>query len=260
MNHLEDIVSYLKTDVLKHIVHLKMIEAYAGQIIGHYERHNSQVGIALLIPTLASPFDAQTYPNSDFIVLLAATDPEILQYIILQIPRKTNLVFKFVDAMTRQIILQRFPAQRVTAYLSYTTQEPRFHSHPSVVMSNRLDKHILPCYLENGYTSQAMARYFEQGAMSFTISDQAQPLSTCFAFRNYEAVWEIGGVYTAAFQRRQGLAKRVVETALHQVLDRGWTPRYQVRETNQPSIRLAEALGLKPFVVTEHFFYDAAST
>ena len=38
MDHLSDAISYLETDALKHIVHLKMIDAYAGQSALNYER------------------------------------------------------------------------------------------------------------------------------------------------------------------------------------------------------------------------------
>ncbi len=92
--------------------------------------------------------------------------------------------------------------------------------------------------------------------MSLTVFEGARPLATCFTFRNYETIWEIGGVYTHPSHRRQGLACQVVETALHSVLSRGYIPRYQVRETNLASMQLAETLGLQAFVTTEHFVYE----
>ena len=250
-------MAFLKTDALKYIVHLKMVEAYAEHIVCHYEQDGKQKGVLLLLPTRVNPFDTKTYPGSEFVVLLAATDQAILQRIIQSIPMRTNLVFKLVDDLTKRIVLQHFPSQRVTAFVSYTTQEARFHSHPAVMTCPALDERILPFYQANGYTLQEMQTYFQQGATSFTLYEGAQPLATCFTFRNYGTVWEIGGVYTHPLHRRQGFARRVVETALHQVLAQGYLPRYQVRETNAPSIRLAEAIGLKPFIITEHFYYPA---
>ncbi len=41
-----------------------------------------------------------------------------------------------------------------------------------------------------------MNRFFDQGAMSWTLSDQAHPLSTCFTSQNCERIWENGGMYT----------------------------------------------------------------
>ena len=47
-----------------------------------------------------------------------------------------------------------------------------------------------------------------------------------------------------------------VETALHALVRRGDVPRYQVHELNQPSIRLAEALGLERFATIEHWLAE----
>ena len=80
-------------------------------------------------------------------------------------------------------------------------------------------------------------------------------MSTCFVFKNYADIWEIGGVYTASAYRRQGLGTRIVKTAIRTLRDRAKRPRYQVLETNEASIRLAESLGLERFVTTEHYLY-----
>lgn len=234
-----------------------MIDAHADQMVCHYEHAGNQVGVVLLLPTRVNSFDTKTYPDSKFVVLFAGTDSVVLEKMLPSIPIQTNLVFKLVDDMSKHAVLQVFPSQRVTAFVSYTTQESSYRSHSSVVTSAALDERVLPFYQENGYTPQEMHNYFQQGAMSFTLFDDARPLATCFTFRNYETIWEIGGVYTHPSHRQQGLARQVVETALHHVLSQGYIPRYQVRETNLASIRVAESLGLKPFVITEHFAYTA---
>ena len=257
MESTQDIIDYLKTDVFKYIVHLKMIDAHGEQMVCHTERDGNRIGILLLLPTRANSFDAKTYPNAEFVVLLAVTDQAILKRTLAAIPLKTHLVFKLVDDLSKTVVLESFPSQRVTAFISYTAQEPRYQPHSSVVISATLDERVSPFYQENGYTPQKMQNYFQQGAMSFTVFDDGEPLATCFTFRNYETIWEIGGVYTHPSHRQQGLARQVVETALHHVLSQGYIPRYQVRETNLASIRVAESLGLKPFVITEHFAYTA---
>jgi GNAT superfamily N-acetyltransferase len=234
-----------------------MMEAYAERITCRYERRGAQVGTLLLIPTPVVPFDAKTYPDSEFVVLLAGSDRETVGRLIRHIPRRKNLVFKLVDDTTKDAVLQAFPSRRVAAFLSYTTGEQRFRPHPSVVASAALDERVLPCYQANGYTPAELEGFFKQGALSFTICDGVQPLSTCFTFKNYDKIWEIGGVYTAPAQRRRGLARMVVETALYAVLSRGYIPRYQVAEANIPSIRLAETSGLTKFVVAEHYLYCA---
>jgi GNAT superfamily N-acetyltransferase len=252
---LHNAVAYLQTDALKHIVHLKMIGAYAEHMTCRYERRGAQEGALLLIPTRVIPFDAKTYPGSECVVLLAGSDRETVDRLVRHIPRQTSLVFKLVDGMTKDAVLQAFPCRRMAAFVSYTTGERRFRPQSSVVTSAALDERLLPCYQANGYTPDEMEGFFKHGALSFTIYDGAQPLSTCFTFRNYDKIWEIGGVYTAPAQRRKGLARLVVETALDAVLSRGYIPRYQVADTNIPSMRLAETSGLTKFVVAEHYFY-----
>jgi GNAT superfamily N-acetyltransferase len=255
MNHIQNAALYLKTDVLKHIVHLKMIEAYAEHMTCRYERRGAQAGALLLIPTLVIPFDAKTYPDSEFVVLLAGSDQEMVGRLVRHIPRQSSLVFKLVDDMTKDAVLRAFPCQRMAAFVSYTAGEQHFRPHPSVVTSAALDERVLPCYQANGYTPGELEGFFKHGALSFTIYDGAQPLSTCFTFKNYDKVWEIGGVYTDPAQRRKGLARLVVETALYTVLSRGHVPRYQAAETNIPSIHLAETSGLTKFVVAEHYLH-----
>ena len=252
---LQSAATYLKTDALKHIVHLKMIEAYAEHITCRYERRGAQEGALLLIPTPVIPFDAKTYPGSKFVVLLAGSDRETVDRLIRHIPRQSSLVFKFVDDMTKDAVLRAFPCQRMAAFMSYTAAERRFRPHSSAITSAALDERVLPCYQANGYAPGELEGFFKHGALSFTIYAGAQPLSTCFTFKNYDKIWEIGGVYTALAQRRKGLARLVVETALYAVLSRGYIPRYQAAETNIPSIRLAQSLGLTKFVVAEHYLH-----
>ena len=78
-------------------------------------------------------------------------------------------------------------------------------------------------------------------------------LSACLAFENYGPVWEVGGVVTAPLHRRQGLAARVVQTALARLSERALIPRYQVEENNVASIGLAESIGLAPFLTIVHY-------
>jgi GNAT superfamily N-acetyltransferase len=255
MSDIHNAALYLKTDALKHIVHLKMIEAYAEHMTCRYERRGAQEGVLLMIPTPVIPFDAKTYPGSKFAVLLAGSDRGTVGRLVRHIPRQSSLVFKLVDDMTKEAVLRAFPCQRMAAFVSYTAGERHFRPHPLVVTSAALDERVLPCYRANGYTLGELEGFFKHGALSFTIYDGAQPLSTCFTFKNYDKIWEIGGVYTDPAQRRKGLARLVVEAALYTVLSRGHVPRYQAAETNIPSIHLAETSGLTKFVVAEHYLH-----
>jgi GNAT superfamily N-acetyltransferase len=170
------------------------------------------------------------------------------------VPTQSGLVFKLVDELSKEAVRRVFPEiKRVTAYVSFTT-DGTFDADDFVQISDRLDDRLLPSYQENGHTEQEMRQYFEKGAMTFSLWGK-EPLSTCFAFKNYEEIWEIGGVYTTPAYRRQGLGKRIVKTAISTLRDLGRTPRYVVLETNEASLKLAESLRLERFVTTEHYVY-----
>jgi RimJ/RimL family protein N-acetyltransferase len=257
MDAIEAVISYLKTDPLKHVVHLKMLDAYGGHIRCHYEQDGAQAAILLLLPTGVSAYDARTYPQTDFVVLPVGSDGGTVRRVIRQVPWERSLVFKFADALTRDAVLQDHPLERTRAFFSYTSHDPFFQPQPSVTLSGELDEKVIPFYRENGYTPDELDGYFRQGALSFTVYEQGEPLSTCMVFRNYGDIWEIGGVYTPPAQRRKGYARLTVETALHALLTRGRVPRYNVLEGNTASIRLAESLGMQRFVTVEHFIHSA---
>lgn len=252
MPALAEILAFLQADPLKYIVHLKMLDAYAGVMTWLAEPG----GVILLLPAAANPYDAQTYPQADWIVLPAVQDTAAAARLLAQIPRDARLVFKTVDGLSRDALLAAFPVRRVTGFVSYTCAEGDFPPDPQVALSTQLDPRLLPCYQSNGYTLAELERSFAQGSQSFSLfAPDGAPLSTCFFFKNYDPVWEVGGVYTAPDFRRQGLGRRVVAMALRELLGTARVPRYQVKETNRASCALAESLGMHPFVFTEHYEY-----
>jgi GNAT superfamily N-acetyltransferase len=254
MKSVQDVAHHLKTDALKYIVHLKMIEAYSEHLVWHVETVADLSGVLLLLPTPVNAFDAKTYPTSEWVVFLAAPSAELAERLVENVPTQSRLVFKLVDELSKMAVKRVFPEiERVTSYVSFTTDET-FDADEFVQISDQLDDRLLPCYQENGYTAQEMRQYFEKGAMTFSLWGK-EPLSTCFAFKNYEEIWEIGGVYTTPAYRQQGLGRRIVKTAISTLRDLGRTPRYVVLETNKASLRLAESLGLEQFATTEHYLY-----
>lgn len=257
-NETNYILSFFKRDILRHIVHLKMWAAYPDAIQGQYVARGSSMGVLLLLSTPISSFDRKMYPLTRYVVLPVATDETAARALLAYVPTDCNLVFKLIDAPTRSVISLDFELQRKTAYISYTgicSTERISDLSPAanVRMTGHLDARCLSLYAANGYSEQEVADYFDRGAFAATIYAQDTPLSTCFCFPNYGDVWEIAGVHTVEGYRRQGLARCVVEAAVHELLKRGLVPRYQVREDNLPSIRLAEAVGLTRFLITEHF-------
>jgi GNAT superfamily N-acetyltransferase len=251
---IQNVLHYLRADALKYVVHLKMIEAYSEHLVWHVETLAGLPGVLLLMPTSVNAFDAKTYPTSEWIVFLAAPSAELAERLLENVPRQKELVFKLVDEQSVMAVKRVFPEiKRVTAFVSYTT-DGTFQADPSVQISGQLDDRLLVCYQANGYSEPEMRSYFDKGAMTFSLWGEG-PLSTCFIFKNYGEIWEIGGVYTTPASRRRGLARRIVATALSTLQAMGKRPRYQVLETNEASIRLAASLEMQRFVTTEHYVY-----
>jgi GNAT superfamily N-acetyltransferase len=252
------VLAFLTRDTLRHVVHLKMLHAYPDATRCYYHEDGAATGVLVLLDTLASPYDAQTYPSARYVVLPAATSGAAALALLRYVPADCGLVFKLIDRWTKAVVIERYRPARERAYLSYTSGDRGFSRAPSVRISERLEERCLPLFAANGYSAEEMRTYFAKGAFSLAIDDpsgQEGPVAACFCFPNYRQVWEIAGVRTVEGHRRQGYARKVVETALSVLADRGCIPRYQMHEDNEPSIRLAESIGLERFLVTEHFTY-----
>ena len=124
-------------------------------------------------------------------------------------------------------------------------------------MAARPADDALPLYATQGYQADEVADYAaNRSGRFYAVRDAAGGLlAACLSFRNFEHIHEIGGLHTLPQARRQGLARRLVETALATLAAAGETPRYQVDEANHASIALAQAIGLVPAVTAEHWLH-----
>ncbi|MFN8439201.1 MAG: GNAT family N-acetyltransferase [Caldilineaceae bacterium] len=249
------ILNFLERDVFKNIVLLKMLHAYGDYMEQHFMQTAEGTGLLLLLPTQVSYYDATTYPQTKYVVLFSTDNLEATQTLFDHIPTDCNLIFKLMDEAVKGKLASIFPLQRVTSFLSYTSRpESCFVPDPEVHITHTVDEASLTMYESQGHPRATVQRQFADGeAIHFSFYQQEKPVSLCFTYRNYDKVWEIGGVWSDPAQRRKGYARRVVATALHTLTQKQRTPRYQVHETNRASIQLAESLGLIRFVEIEHF-------
>ncbi|QSF42501.1 GNAT family N-acetyltransferase [Paenibacillus tianjinensis] len=253
MSHYDAIMRRLRSNPLKNVTPLKMMTAYHEVIDSCLIEQGEQWGILLLLPACSYSFDQKTYPEADVIVLMDYSSTEVVPAIVERIPREAKLVFK-LQQEARIAIQEYFPLHPVRCFYSYSSVPGQsFIPDEAAVLSDQIDERLLPLWYSNGYTQEEIRHYFQDGAFSVALYDGHNPLSTCIIFRNEEQIWEIGAVHTAEAGRRKGLAARVVRTALHHTLQRGYIPRYQVQDTNTASIRLAEAVGLTLAVKLEHW-------
>ncbi len=250
-------IAFLKRDPLRNIVPLKMLTAYPAAIETHYYEAGDEAAALLLFPTNAFAYDRATYADLDLVVILAATTTEAATALLPHIPMQKRLIFKVMDAHVHDLLATRFALQRVTAFLSYTaTASDHFAPHAEVVTAAQVDERLYPHFAAQGHDAEELNRYFADGqARSFTLYNAEAPIAACFTYRNFEQIHEIGGVFTIPSERRKGHAQKVVTTAVHSLLQRGCLPRYQVHESNHPSIALAEQIGLTRFVMVEHWRY-----
>jgi GNAT superfamily N-acetyltransferase len=250
--------NYLKRDPLKHIIHLKTLNTYPHDVETFYAACGEAQGVLLLLPTVISPYDLQTYPASHYLVLPAADDLAVSRQLLDHVPSHVPLVFKFIDTVIESAARERFNLERVGAFHSYTSVPgATYQAGEDVVVSPRLDTRLLPLYSYNGYDPVFVQSHFAaRRAFSCTIYDLAEPVSTCLVYQNYDTIWEIGAVYTQPGYRARGLASQVVVAALDQLLVDHCIPRYQIFEQNVASQGLAEAIGLRRFLTVTHFFYQ----
>jgi len=260
----ETVRAYLERDLLQNAVPLKMLAAYSHGIEAFHAQVGEDEGVLLLLETAVFPFDAATYPAYDKIVLIASDSPAVTSQLSQHIPVHKNLVFKLCRDDDKEVIAQQVPVQRNTAYLSYTTPSSStslkssqpWPVHENVIISEEWDAQLMPLYAKIDYTQEEVEGFFAADrTWNFTIIADGKPICACLAYKNYQSIWEIGALYTLPGYRQQGLAQRVVETAVSTLLAHNLTPRYQVWEENIASRKLAEKLGLELFLTTTHYIH-----
>lgn len=257
MNEMHEVREMLLADKLRYSSHLKMMEEYGKWMECRLMRREGSWEAALLIPVSHSPFDKELYPNAVYAAYLAASG-EFSPGFPGLIPKGADLVFKTHDGPSSRAVRSAFPVERRRAFLSYTIPAgARFALCPEVARGAALDESLLPMWRKNGYCREDIERYFSNGARSFSVYMDGKPVSTCLIFPNCLDIWEVGAVHTAEAERGKGHVRKVVSAALNALLSAGLVPKYQVAETNLPSIRLAESLGLELFLALEHWYYKA---
>lgn len=266
-------IDFLRQDLLRNIVPLKMLAAHPEAIDIYYAQNNSGSCLLLLFPTTTFAYDRQHYAQDDYIAILAGTtgqvysdsqaEQRIVEQLLSHIPSDKRIVFKLPAGSIREALTEQLPLRRVTAVRSYTaTAEHVYPMNEAVCESDQLDERLFPHLATFGHDRQDLDHLFRSaGTRSFTLyrtiaGGNSVPLAACFTYENFEQIHEIGGVVTIPEERRKGYAKRVVEHTVATLLQRDLLPRYQVHEENVPSVRLAEQVGLTLFVTTEHWYYQ----
>jgi RimJ/RimL family protein N-acetyltransferase len=255
---LQAALAFLQRDVLRNITMLKLLNAYGAALACSYVEHGDEAGALLQFPPALFPYDAATYPDAERIIVLSTTGPAATEALLDTVPPAGRLVFKLTAPRDQEVVARRFPLRPVSRFFSFTS--PPGSVWPPVLgvgVSEELDERCLERFVAMGHDRDEVREHFRTGgAMLYTIYGDGELASTCYIYQNFGPLWEVAGVYTAPTARRSGYGAQVVAAALHTLSGRGHIPRYQVHEANLPSIRLAERLGLLPFVAIEHFVHN----
>jgi len=251
----EKIINLLLTDEVSYLSHLKMIEQYGDKIIYKLIEKQNEWALSLLIPTCLSSFDIAAYPETTYIVYIAASGTNTSRDIVCELPTDCHLVFKVSKFREKESIKERFNPTFIKSFVSYSTDKPIINNYSSVIFASKIDELLLPLWLENGYDRGDIENYFNKGANSFSVFSGNKPLSTCIIFSSSKNIWEIGAVRTISNERGKGFGKLVVGAAVNHIIKMGKKPNYQVMHANLSSIKLAESLGLQNILTLEHLYY-----
>ena len=257
MNNKKQIFDYLNQDPLRNIVLLKMLATEERGVEMNYFENGRSAGVLMVLPSDHFTYDAQTYPDVDYIVIISADAPDVIAEMLPYIPRDKDIIFKLFTDDAFDVLSQHLELDRQRGFISFScAADAHFEKRPDVTLFNELDERLLPYFVENGYTEAEVTQWFaEQKAIGFAILQGEQAKSVGMAYQNYGNIWEIGGLHTVHSARRGGNAQKIVETSLNILLAAGKIPRYQIHEANIASRYLAEKIGLRPFLVTDHYLY-----
>lgn len=239
---------------MRHLVHLKYLHVYRGKLAIYTANQRDGGdgaidGLMLAHRTEVVFWDREAYPDSE-VVLLPTAHTEDAAEVLVTTARQhygehQNIVLKFCDDITMAAFARAFNLRYAKSTLSFTCESFQPDSPlEDVIVSERVDETLAALYARNGYTRVTVDQYFADGALTFTVYVDDNPVCSCMAYRNFGEVWEIGGLHTVESARRKGYARRVVQKALVTLLNQGKIPRFQAEESNTASIRLAESLGL----------------
>ncbi len=252
--------AYFRRTPLRHIVHLKYLAHHPGQFDTRYIGVGGSEAALLSGCVEVTAWDRGQYPMLDLMLLPSASDAVAAAELVRLIQTEfsvptTRTLFKFCDPFSRDALTTAFRLYPTRTYLSFTFPEdvPAYEKHPGVVVGSLLDDARAALYQQNGYMLDELEAMVARGALTFALYEKSDLISVCLAYCNFERVWEIGGVRTVDHARNQGAARRVVETALHELRLRELIPRYHVEDVNAPSIGLAQSLGLVECTRIEHF-------
>ncbi|WP_293808951.1 GNAT family N-acetyltransferase [uncultured Bosea sp.] len=249
------IIERLGADPLGNVVLLKHLAAFPRHTRAFQQLSPAGAATLVLLDTQASDYDRKAYPAAAYAALIRSDDAALTETLLAALPADGGIVFKLCSAAEQAVVQRHYPLARQTSFLSFTSPI-RAPGRDGVTVTDSATDAMFALYRTQDHQRDWLSPLLASGrAFTCRIGSGAEPLSVCLAFESYGSVWEIGGVVTQPDQRGRGLGSRVVGAALGELARRGLLARYQVHEENTASIRLAEALGMKPLLRLTHYLH-----
>lgn len=233
---------YLEQNSLQNITGLKMLYTYLESCTVFAELD----GVLILLRPDAMPYDRETYPNAQQIVLLYSDSDSTTNKLLKSVPHLSPTIWKIVSSAVQTQVAAQFALTRLRAFVSFTDSQIYL---PDVPINTAPSAAALERYAALGHDPDwLLGLIASQQAFCCELAQ-----SVCFAFANHQHIWEVGGVYTDIEARGQGLAARVVRSSIAELQQCGLRTRYQVHEDNAASIALAKYIGLEQVCVITHW-------
>lgn len=250
---IQDAIDLLAKEPLRHLVLLKHLLAYPDHVRVHAVTGPEGMALLVALDTSASAYDRHAYPQAAVAALIASDHPRLTEQLMPHVPRGVGIVFKLAQEIDPAPIAARFPIVRRTSFLSFTSSAASARDS-AVAIGTTVSDAAFRLFEQQGHERGWLEPLLRDGkAFACTLEQDGEAAAACFAFENYGRIWEVGGVVTALSHRRKGFGGKVVRTALAELKDRTLTPRYQVEDNNEASIRLARSVGLVRFLTIVHY-------
>ena len=249
-------IDALAPEPLRHLVLLKHLLAYPDQVTVHRAAGAEGAAIMVVLSAAVAPYDREAYPRAAIAALVSSDDPRLTQLLMGALPRGVGIVFKLSGDADLAAVRSQFAVDRRTAFISFSATGT-FRPVPDVRVTREPGDAAFRLFETQGHDRAWLEPLLESGkAFAAVLVRDGDPVSACFAFENFGRVWEVGGVVTSPSHRKRGLGASVVRATLAELGSRGLAPRYQAEESNEASIRLAQSVGLAPFLTIVHYVHE----
>jgi ribosomal protein S18 acetylase RimI-like enzyme len=259
-------MAFLEADKLRNIHLLKMLAVYPEHARLFDVSDVGDHAVLVRLPVAVAGYDREHYPDARWIGVISAKRADLARQVIERALASSDRVpgrwvFKCMDAAVAEALRSTGVMTRATSFLSFTgAADRRFRLAHAVQTAREPDETVLDMLVRaGGYGREEVLSFFGAAdGRSYWIGDAGEPQAVCMSFALHDDVYEIAALCTRPECRRLGYAQSLVQAAWRDLHQHQRLLRYQTREDNEASIRLARTLGLSEFLCVEHWLLQRA--